>query len=82
MNSERPARCVGQHSKVALVEGEEIGHAVAIGEHNDRSVSQSEIEIGVSQQDGVSLGHIAIREGFQLVRALGHLREERLLDPG
>ena len=57
-----------ERAKVTLVRAQEVQRFVAVGEHHDRRIRQSDPKIGVPLHDSLGMAHILRREEIELVR--------------
>ena len=65
-----------------MIEGEHIKNSVALGENDDRSISEPNLEAGITSQDHESRSHVLGAEGFKPIGASGDLVEQRTLRSG
>lgn len=74
---ERPASGSGDSAKVALVEREEVMDPVALGEDDDRSVGEAELEVAVVPDDLGRPTDVVGGHRLEAIGTVGDLVEER-----
>lgn len=62
-------------TKVTLVEGEDVCALMAMGEHHQGGVGESEAKVGVGGDDGAGRVDVLSSECLQFVRAASHVIE-------
>jgi hypothetical protein len=79
VHAETPAVDGSQRPEVALVQGQNVPEAMALGQNDDRCVGETYFEGGVAEDDGSCSGHVCGRERLELVRVQLHLLEQKEL---
>lgn len=75
-NRERLAARSAEHPEVALVEGENLSYPMAVGQHDDRGVGESDLVIGVAGDDAPCDSEVLGVEGSELEAASGDLVQQ------
>lgn len=78
-NRESPAALDAHRPEVPLIKCEHVGNRMPAGQHNDRRISQTDLQVGILLDDLFRLRNVVRTERLQLVGAAHDLIQQSQL---